>query len=146
MGRPRSHRLGAGHQVGADLKACFSATDSEGLSMWRLRGILLANVGLLVCLATAPAQGEDAAAWAELIDRHIEARLDAEGLTRAPQADDAEFLRRLMLDLHGRVPSADVTQRFLDSRDEHKREQLIDEALDNPRLGEHFADLWRGRL
>ena len=108
--------------------------------------VLLVSATILSCLATAPAYGEDAAALAELIDRHIQARIDAAGLARAAQADDAELLRRLLLDLHGRVPAAEVTARFLDSRDEHKREQLIGEVLDSSRWGEHLADIWLGRL
>jgi hypothetical protein len=114
--------------------------------MWRLLSALPALMGLLVCLASDPVRGGDAAALAELIDRHIQARLDAEGLTRAPLADDAEFLRRVHLDLHGVVPAADETAKFLASRDPQKRAQRIDELLASPRFGEHFADLWRGRL
>jgi predicted RNA-binding Zn ribbon-like protein len=81
------------------------------------RIILIASVlGLLV--APAPtAQANEALALAELIDQHIQARLDEEGLQRVPQADDAEFLRRAFLDLHGVVPSAERAARFLDNRD-----------------------------
>jgi hypothetical protein len=103
-------------------------------------------MGLVWLLTVASAQGDEAAAWADLIDRHVQARLDSAGVAPALQADDAEFLRRLLLDLHGRVPSANVTARFLDSRDENKRSKLIDEVLASSRFGEHFADVWRGRL
>jgi hypothetical protein len=48
--------------------------------------------------------------------------------------------------LHGVVPPAERARRFLDSDDDRKRIELIDELLASPRFGEHFADLWRGRL
>ena len=111
-----------------------------------MRTLFLTISGLLVCLGIGPARGDDATSLSDVIDRHIQARLDADGLLRAAQADDAEFLRRLYLDLHGVVPSAEQAAKFLDRRDPHKRAQLIDELLASPRFGEHVADLWCGRL
>ena len=55
--------------------------------------IAAALAGLLVCLAANAAGEDDAAALAGIIDRHIQAGLDGAGLSRAPQAEDAEFLR-----------------------------------------------------
>src|SRR4029453_9535572 len=76
----------------------------------------------------------------------IQARLDAEGMARAAPADDAEFLRRVYLDLHGVVPTADQASRFLDSSDQGKRARLIDDLLASTRFGDHLADIWRRRL
>jgi hypothetical protein len=108
--------------------------------------LLTATVVLLLGLVTATTRGDEAAQWSELIDRQIQARLDAEGLARVSQAEDAEFLRRITLDLQGVVPSAESAAKFLDSRDPDKRSQLIEELLADARYGEHFADLWQGRL
>ena len=80
--------------------------------MRRIPIVLSAMAGLLVCLAMETAQGDDAAALAESIDGHVQARLDAEGVQRVAQADDAEFLRRVFLDLHGVVPSAERAAGF----------------------------------
>ena len=85
-------------------------------------------------------------ALSELIDRRIQARLDAEKVQRLPAADDAAFLRRVFLDLHGVVPPAERTARFLESRDPDKRSQLIEELLASPRFGEHFGGVWRTYL
>ncbi|MGH2625024.1 MAG: DUF1549 domain-containing protein, partial [Anaerolineales bacterium] len=98
------------------------------------------------CLPAVPAAGGDAAALAESIDRHIQARLDAEGVQRTPGADDAEFLRRVFLDLHGVIPPAERALRFLDSSAREKRARLIDELIESPRFGEHLGDLWRRHL
>jgi len=114
--------------------------------MWRLPSLPAATAGLLMCLAPEVVRGDDAATLAKLIDRHVNARLDSEGLTRVPQADDAEFLRRAFLDLHGVVPSGERAAKFLRSHDPEKRAQLIEELLASPRFGKHFGDVWRGRL
>jgi hypothetical protein len=118
------------------------------------RFICLACLAAMIGLWAMPAIAGDAkaqpadriTALAEQIDRHIQARLDAEGMARAAAAEDAEFLRRAYLDLHGAVPPADVARKFLKSEEAGKRAQLIDELLDSPRFGQHFGDLWRGRL
>jgi hypothetical protein len=101
---------------------------------------------LLAGLAGPVAWGGDAAELTEQIDRNVQERLDAEGLERVPQTDDAEFLRRVTLDLHGVVPTADAAARFLDSSDPRKRAECIDRLLASPRFGETFGDVWRGYL
>jgi Protein of unknown function (DUF1549)/Protein of unknown function (DUF1553) len=114
--------------------------------MWQTLSVLTAAIGLLTGLTATAALGDEAAALAELIDRKVQTQLNAEGIPRVPQADDAEFLRRVYLDVHGVVPSAERAARFLESSDPKKRAELIDELLASPRFGEHFGDVWRGRL
>src|SRR5438477_12500753 len=48
------------------------------------------------------------------IDALIDARLVAEKVKPAPLADDAEFVRRLYLDLAGKIPPESVAYDFLD--------------------------------
>jgi hypothetical protein len=92
------------------------------------------------------AVGDDAETLSHRIDQRIEARLESEGVERVAAAEDAEFLRRVFLDLHGRVPSAERAASFLESSDPGKRAALIDELLESPRFGEHFGDIWRKNL
>jgi hypothetical protein len=117
-----------------------------GPIMTRTGKILLAVALHLTCLAEASALGDESAAFAELIDGEIQASLYAEELQRARPTNDAEFLRRAFLDLHGVVPSADRARRFLDRREDGKRMELVDELLASTRFGEHQADLWCRRL
>jgi hypothetical protein len=119
---------------------------AKGKPMRRQLIKLLLVIGLLACSGKNPVAANDAAAIADSIDRHIKLRLDSAGLPHAAQSDDAEFLRRTFLDLHGVVPPAERVRRFLDSNDDGKRIELIDELLASPRFGEYFADLWRARL
>jgi hypothetical protein len=63
------------------------------------------------------------------IDREIEGKLN--GQVAAP-ATDAEFLRRVMLDLAGMIPTAAEARAFLDDPSPYKRERLIDRLLASP--------------
>ncbi len=101
---------------------------------------------LLNCLSMNSLLADPPEPLSELIDRQIQTRLDREKVQRLPAADEATFLRRVCLDLHGVVPSAERTVRFLESRDPDKRSQLIEELLASPRFGEHFGDIWQGYL
>ena len=76
------------------------------------------------------------AAWADeptplhvRIDEFVAARADG---PLAAASSDAEFLRRIFLDLAGRVPSAEETRAFLADPGADKREELIDRLLASP--------------
>lgn len=96
--------------------------------------------------AAEPRVTPDAAALAALIDRHIDTRLETERIRAAEPADDAEFLRRVYLDLHGVIPSAEQAARFLADTDPTRRTRLVDTLLTSPRYGEYLADVWQGYL
>src|SRR5579862_1306921 len=66
---------------------------------------------------------------AKIIDTEVAKRLDAEGIKASPKSDDAEFLRRVYLDLVGVIPTADKVDAFLQDTDPAKRSKLIDELL-----------------
>jgi hypothetical protein len=83
---------------------------------------------------------------ARQIDHHVQALLTAEKVPASPMCDDAEFVRRVYLDIIGVIPPADKATAFLDSRDPAKRAKLIDELLRSPQYGLHFADLWCDRI
>jgi hypothetical protein len=108
-----------------------------------LAALLLAASPALAALGDAK---PDATALARVIDQHLDAKLAAEKVTPGPQADDAEFLRRVYLDITGVIPSADKAAAFLDSKDPNKRAKLIDELLASPAYGRHMADLWQALL
>jgi hypothetical protein len=80
------------------------------------------------------------------IDRRINERLAAEHVRAAARTDDAEFLRRLSLDLIGRIPiAADVRAFLADSRTD-KRARMIDRLLADRQHAQHFARTWRALL
>lgn len=75
----------------------------------------------------------------ERIDRVIES--DHVG-TPAPLAGDSEFLRRIYLDLTGRVPSIEATRAFLADASPDKRQRLVDQLLASPAFSRHMANLF----
>ncbi len=80
---------------------------------------------------------------AATIDTHLGKALTAVKLKPAGRSNDTEFLRRVYLDLTGRVPTAEQAAAFLDSKDADKRAKLIDELLATPQYGEQFGRTWR---
>lgn len=80
---------------------------------------------------------------AAAVDQHIQRGLDHAKLTPSPLSDDAEFLRRVTIDLTGCVPTSESAKQFLDSTDPSKRAKLIDSLLATPEFGEQFGRTWR---
>ncbi len=80
---------------------------------------------------------------AAAIDQHLNKGLASAKLKGAPRSDDAEFLRRVYIDLLGRVPTAEQSIAFLDSKDPDKRAKLIDALLATPQFGEQLGRTWR---
>jgi hypothetical protein len=66
------------------------------------------------------------------IDHYIDARLAAEGVSPASQADDANLLRRTMLDLVGRPPTVGEVKAYLASAEGEKRTHLVDRLMQSP--------------
>ena len=81
---------------------------------------------LLAVVPALSAEPSPLAASDNLIDRFIWEKLEADGVPHAPVADDAEFLRRVFLDLTGRLPTPEQTEEFLADESADKRDRLID--------------------
>lgn len=64
------------------------------------------------------------------------------GLLPSPAADDATFLRRVTVDLCGRLPTADEARQFLADASPDKRRVGIDRLLDSPDYPAYFALRW----
>jgi hypothetical protein len=69
----------------------------------------------------------------------------AADLQVAPRADDAEFLRRVTLDLTGVIPTEAETVEFLHDPSPDKRPALVDRLLLSPRHADWFAT-WYSNL
>jgi hypothetical protein len=66
-------------------------------------------------------------------------------LGRAPAdlVNDATFVRRVHLDLTGRVPTPQAVRDFVDSSEPNKRSKLIDQLLDTDDYARNWARYWR---
>ncbi len=91
---------------------------------------------LLVSLAGVATAAEP---LAPRIDQLIEANLVG---PVAPLASDADFLRRITLDLTGVIPTSTEAKAFLDDPAPNKREALIDRLLASPRFPIHMATVF----
>ena len=58
------------------------------------------------------------------IDDYIFGRMERDGIQPAPAADDQEFVRRVYLDLTGRIPSAEQFRSFIEDSNPAKRDTL----------------------
>ncbi len=79
---------------------------------------------------------------AKLIDREIYGKLTAAKMPPSPCSSDAEFLRRVYLDITGKPPTAEVTKAFLKGTNPDRRVKLVDGLLASPEYGQHFAERW----
>jgi len=76
------------------------------------------------------------------VDRHVNAKLQRMKINPSELCTDAEFVRRVYLDLTGQPPSADKTRAFLADTTESrkKREALVDELIGSPAYAEFWAN------
>src|SRR4051812_10179692 len=96
--------------------------------------------------ARKPAKVRPAPETAAAIDSLFEKSWKEQKVTPAPLADDAEFLRRVYLDITGKLPGAARAKAFLDGGAPDKRARLIDELLAAPEYGGYFARTWRNLM
>lgn len=80
------------------------------------------------------------------IDQHVFANLKQIGIPPSPVCDDATFLRRVSLDIAGRLPTTEETQSFLASKESNKRDLAIEGLLSSPDYADYFANKWTALL
>lgn len=76
------------------------------------------------------------------IDAAVLAQWRALGVTPSPACTDAEFLRRVSLDVTGTLPTPAELERFLADPAAGKRAQAVDRLLDRPEYAAYFALKW----
>jgi len=75
----------------------------------------------------------------QVVDQYLDARLKEEGITPAGPADDTNFIRRLTLDLAGRIPTVEETKAFVASTKPGKRLELVERLMNSPAFVRHQA-------
>ncbi len=95
---------------------------------------------LVAALAVLALAGPARADLAPRVDALIEAKATADNVPLSPPADDAEFLRRVTLDLAGTLPTAAETKAFLADTDAKKRDKRIAALLAAPSYAERMTD------
>jgi hypothetical protein len=110
-------------------------------------GISILALCILWVAVPAARSGEDPTqALADRIDEHLARTFKAKGVPPAPVSDDAEYLRRVYLDLAGRIPRIDEVRDFLADKREGKRTRLVKQLLASPAYAQHASQTLRAFL
>jgi hypothetical protein len=80
------------------------------------------------------------------VDKAVFANLKELGIPPSPVIDDATFLRRVTLDIGGRLPTEAEASAFLANKSPDKRDQWIDELLQGTDYADFFAAKWTAVL
>jgi hypothetical protein len=120
----------------------------EGRAMRGCHIALLGPALVLVLEVSSPAaeKPSDPQQLAHRIDQRLAERWLQSKVQPVGRSDDAEFHRRVTLDLTGKIPPVADVRRFLADRSPNKRRELIDRLLQGPGYVSHFRNIWRERL
>lgn len=115
-----------------------------------LTGVALLGVAFVAGQARGAEVDSDAVRKAReasaRIDKLLAERWAKDNVKPAELADDAEFMRRVYLDLTGRIPRASEARTFLADTSSDKRVKLIEKLLDSPGYVNHFSNTWRALM
>src|SRR5271165_6757673 len=88
----------------------------------------------------------DVQALTARVDAVLAARWAVAKVRPAAVADDWEFLRRVSLDLIGKIPTAAEARHFLDDPSPSKRIALVERLLESPAYTARATEIWRRLL
>jgi hypothetical protein len=80
------------------------------------------------------------------IDKLVFAQLERLGVPASPLCDDATFLRRVTIDIAGRLPTPDEVAQFQAEPGADRRVKLVERLLASPDYADYFASKWRAVL
>ena len=80
------------------------------------------------------------------VDELVFKKLQTLGVPPSALCDDSTFIRRVCVDLAGRLPLPEETEQFLADTDPAKRDKLIDRLLDSADYADFFANKWSAIL
>jgi hypothetical protein len=80
------------------------------------------------------------------VDNQVFRKLRAIGMPPSEVCDDSTFIRRVTIDIAGRIPTARETEQFLGDTSTGKREAVVDRLLASPDYADYFATKWAALL
>src|SRR5436190_1918657 len=117
---------------------------------FRFLGVSVALSVLFVSSAFAadksdrPLRGKDPVV--EEINKFIKQGWTDNEVTPSAQAEDAEWLRRVYLDVVGRIPDSGTVEKFLNEKEAGKRSALVTELIEDPGFVRHMTTTWSNVL
>jgi Protein of unknown function (DUF1553)/Protein of unknown function (DUF1549) len=91
---------------------------------------------------SARSSRKDSHSTPAFVDRLIEEGWKKAGVKPAESASDAEFLRRVYVDMLGRIPNVQEAKAFLTTRESDRRGKLIEYLLEHPDFAKNLATVW----
>ena len=132
--------------------AMASATDSGLVQTQDLPGNVAVMVRfggkVSVCSVSVPlgAPVDTLPPVKNFIDQHVFANLKQIGIPPSPICDDSTFLRRVSLDIGGRLPTLEETKAFIADKAPDKRDRAVEALLNSPDYADFFANKWTALL
>jgi len=80
------------------------------------------------------------------IDAMVRTEWAKAGVTPAPRADDARWLRRVYLDVVGTIPPPEAALAFASDASPDKRARVVDQLLASPAYADHWTNYWEDAL
>ena len=96
----------------------------------------------LNCTKVSPTASRQVPSSTKHLDRHINAVLKKEGIEPSKMSKDAEFLRRIHLDMTGKIPTPEEVRDFLEDGSSTKRQKKIDDLLQSEAYIDYWTRLW----
>jgi hypothetical protein len=121
----------------------LKASEKELLKRWIVEGAEYQPHWAFVAPKRPPLLQTKNKTWPRnAIDSFVLARLEAEGLQPAPEADRYTLARRVAIDLTGLPPTIAMVDRFVADSRPDAYEKYVDEVLQLPGYGERWAQVW----
>lgn len=123
------------------LQGCSFRVDPGDLlnAKSRVRDQVFESVRKLGVRRAFSAEAEEPATRRNFIDDEIFSKLDMMKVPAARRSSDEEFIRRVYLDLTGRIPSAGEVRDFIGSGSNEKRDELIEKLVYSPEFSRRWS-------
>ena len=121
--------------------ATVTGSGEVSLSAWYLSQNVVATISVPMPGAVDPVRFQQAPRR-NFIDELSLAKLESLNIPPSPAADDAEFLRRAMLDTIGVLPKPEEVRAFVADAGPDKRDRLIDSLLARPEWVDYWTYRW----
>lgn len=100
------------------------------------------NVGVFRAIIPQGTPVPETPAEKTFIDKLAFAKLRQLGIPPSGLCDDSTFIRRVSIDITGRLPSVAEVEQFLADADPNKRDRLVDRLVDSPGYADFFTNKW----
>ena len=115
---------------------------SFGITAYYSLALLTFAFLTLNCTKVAVTPTRQVSSSTKHLDRHIHAVLKRKGIQPSEMSEDTEFLRRVHLDLTGKIPAPEEVLDFLKDGSPNKRQKKIDQLLGSEPYIDYWTRLW----